>query len=80
MTQGSEEGRSFSVELVSKRHLTRLTADDSVLMEGTLGKLQHAIFVEPEILEVKGTKGVLRLNLTFNEVKNSVRRIGGEKP
>lgn len=63
------EGRDFSVELVSNKHLTRLSANGGVLIEGTLGKLQHALFVEPEILEVKGDCGVLRLNVRKNEIK-----------
>jgi hypothetical protein len=56
------------VELVSKKHLTRLLANGGVLIEGTLGKLQHASFVEPEILEVKGDCGVLRLHVNKNEI------------
>jgi len=80
MTEINKEQRGFSVELVSKKHLARLSADGSVLVEGTLGELQHASFVEPEILEVKGTCGVVRLNLRFNEIKNPIGKIGGEKP
>lgn len=74
--------RDFSIELSSNKHLTRFSTSSNssgVLIEGTLGELQHAYFVEPEILEVKGSCGVLRLNLTFNEVKSSAKKIGGEK-
>jgi hypothetical protein len=62
------EGRDFSIELVSNQHLRRLAANGGVLIEGTLGKLLHACFVEEEILEVKGNCGVLRLNLRKNEI------------
>ncbi len=65
------EERDFSVELSSNKHLTRLSANGGVLIEGTLGKLQHALFVEPEILEVKGDCGVLRLNVRKNEISAS---------
>jgi hypothetical protein len=75
--------RDFSVELASNKNLTRFSTSSNnhggVLIEGTLGKLKHAIFVEPEILEVKGNCGVLRLNLAFNEVKDSVKKVGGEE-
>jgi hypothetical protein len=68
MDRSNEDGRDFSVELISNKHLTRLSANGGVLIEGTLGKLQRACFVEPEILEVKGDCGVLRLNLRKNEI------------
>ncbi len=71
MNRLNEDGRDFSVELNSNKHLTRLSANGGVLIEGTLGKLQHASFVEPEILEVKGDCGVLRLNVRKNEIKSS---------
>jgi hypothetical protein len=82
-TQKNENNeRDFSIELASNRHLTRFSTSSNssgVLIEGTLGKLQHALFVEPEILEVQGSCGVLRLNLTFNEVKDPAKKTGGEE-
>jgi hypothetical protein len=77
--------RDFSIELNSSKHLTRFStssngANDGVLIEGTLGKLQHVSFVEPEVLEVKGSCGVLRLNVRKNEVKDTVKKcVGGDK-
>jgi hypothetical protein len=68
MSVSNEGGRDFSVELVSSKHITRVSANGGVLIEGTLGKLLHASFVEPEILEVKGDCGVLRLNVRKNEI------------
>ena len=81
-TQSGE--RDFSIELVSNRHLTRFSTsqngdESGVLIEGTLGKLEHALFVDPEILEVKGSCGILRLNLMLNEVKESPKKVGGEE-
>ena len=81
MNKSNQDERDFSVELISNKHLTRLSSNGGVLIEGTLGKLQSASFVEPEILEVKGNFGVLRLNLRKNEItlKNSVKKYeGGE--
>ena len=75
--------RDFSVELDSNKHLTRFhtssNKDGGVLIEGTLGEFQHALFVESEILEVKGSCGVLRLNLTFDEIRNQTKKSGGEE-
>jgi len=68
MNRSKEDGRDFSVELTSNKHLTRFSANGGVLIEGTLGKLLNACFVEPEILEVKGDCGVLRINLRKNEI------------
>ena len=62
----------FSVELKSNKQLSSLSAfneaQGGVLIEGTVGKLLYAEFVEPEILEVKGELGVLRLNITRDSI------------
>lgn len=78
-----KNGRDFSIELNSNQNLTRLqTASNGsgsgVLVEGTLGNLQHAVFVESEILEVRGSCGVLRVNLRMSEVKEK-KDDGGDK-
>jgi len=60
----------FSIELTNKHRLSIISTDDKggAVIEGTLGKLQRVSFVEPEILEVKGTFGVLRLHLRSDEI------------
>jgi hypothetical protein len=69
-TQNNE--RFFSVELKSKTSLKSITmtngSSDSVLVEGTIGKLVQVAFVEDVILEVVGEKGVLRINLEQKEL------------
>ena len=71
---GNKE-RVFSVELKSKRHLKNVTltngTDDSVLVEGTIGKLVHATFEDGIVLEVVGKKGTLRLDLGEDEIKKT---------
>lgn len=67
--------RVFSVELKSKNHLKNVTltngSSDSVLVEGTIGKLVQATFAEGVILEVVGKKGVLRIDLGKDEIKKT---------
>jgi len=63
--------RDFSIELASNRHRLSILSTDAnggVIIEGTLGKLKHASFVDPEILEVKGSFGILRLHLRRSEI------------
>ncbi len=68
-----EKERSFSVELKSKANLKNVTlannGHENVLIEGTVGQLQHASFVDGVVLEVVCDKGVLRINLTPDEIK-----------
>jgi hypothetical protein len=65
--------RVFSIELNSRLNLKNLTLTngntDRVLVEGTLGELVCAGFVEGLLLELLGTKGTLRINLTPGELR-----------
>lgn len=67
------EERFFSVELKSKADLKSITvgngSGDSVLVEGTIGELVQAAFMEGVILEIVGRKGTLRINLKKNELR-----------
>ena len=63
----------FSVELNSRANLKNVTLSngnhENVLVEGTIGELQRAEFTEGIVLEVVGNKGILRINLTPDEIK-----------
>jgi hypothetical protein len=65
--------RLFSIELKSKANLknVKMTNDgyDDVLVEGSIGKLLSAEFAEDIVLVVTGDKGILRINLTPEDVK-----------
>jgi len=65
--------RFFSLELKSKANLKNITVNndrnENVLIEGTIGQLQRAAFVESVILEIVGDNGVLRINLSQDEIK-----------
>ncbi|MGE5637439.1 MAG: hypothetical protein ACM3WQ_01925 [Chloroflexota bacterium] len=69
----SKKERVFSVELKSKNSLKNITvangANDTVLVEGTIGELVQAIFAEGIVLEVIGKNGVLRLDLEEQDIK-----------
>lgn len=69
-----EKERFFSIELKSKANLKNVTltngGHENVLIEGTVGQLQHASFVDGIVLEVICDKGVLRINLTPDEIKS----------
>ena len=70
--------RSFSVELKSKASLKNVTLSngnrENVLVEGTIGELQRAEFTEGIVLEVAGDKGILRINITPDEIKQKESR------
>ncbi len=65
--------RSFSIELKSKTNLKNITLNNNIqenaIVEGTIGELEHAGFVEDMVLEVVGGKGVLRIDISENEIK-----------
>ncbi len=69
-----DKERFFSIELKSKANLKNVTlsngAQENVLIEGTVGQLKRASFVDGIVLEVVCDKGVLRINLTEDEIKS----------
>lgn len=70
MMNKRENNHAFSIELESKRYLSLeqpKEVDGSVLVEGTLGELLSREFVEGVMLELKGSKGVLRIDITETE-------------
>lgn len=80
MKTREQNERFFSIELNSKHQIKNLSITEeqkeSTLIEGTIGNLIKAIFNENVILEVTGTKGILRLDLQANEIKVSAQNGG----
>jgi hypothetical protein len=76
-TRGKSKERSFSIELTSKNSLSNVSLTNStrenVLVEGTIGELEHAGFAEGVIMEIVGRKGVLRIEISENEMKQLTR-------
>ena len=65
------KGRVFSIELDSGNALKKVSVPNGkqrVLLEGTIGSLEHARFVEDAILELIGTDGVLRVDLSKEDL------------
>lgn len=63
----------FSIELESKKYLKRIAlpndVEDSILIEGFLGKLETVNIIEDVMLEIKGTNGILRMDLKEEALK-----------
>ena len=76
-----EDERFFSLELKSKTSLRNVTmtngGQENVLVEGSIGELLRAEFSEGIILEVVGDKGVLRINLSPDEIKQKEKQEKG---
>ncbi len=70
--------RGFSVEMASKEHVRSLILSDEsqgkVLFEGNLGELQALEMVEEIVLQVKGTKGTLRIDLGEDEFRKMLEK------
>lgn len=69
--------RVFSIELKSRKDLKNISLSDGrgdgATIEGTIGQRMYARFEEQEVLEVSGTKGVLRVDLGIDEIKGDER-------
>jgi hypothetical protein len=80
---GKIKERGFSVEMTSKKYVRSLIVSNEsqckVLFEGTLGKLQELRMVEEIVLQVKGTKGTLRIDLEVDEFMKMLEKKRGEE-
>ena len=80
------EEHSFSVEMKSERCVRRMSFLDKengkVFFEGFLGELKNVVMVEGVMLEIEGRNGVLKLDITQQEMEkclNSKKVAGGEQ-
>jgi hypothetical protein len=71
--ENKSKERFFSVELKSKVNLKNVTmtngGHENVLVEGSIGELKRAEFADGVVLVVVGDQGILRVNLTQDEIK-----------
>jgi len=66
--------RVFAIELNSRSNVKDVTAPGGtqrVVIEGTIGTLQHAVFVDDAVLELVGSGGVLRVDLSREDLARS---------
>ena len=68
-----EMEHAFSVEMKSKKYVRHISlsneSHDRVLFEGFLGELEELSITEGAVLEVKGANGILRIDLTEDELR-----------
>ena len=72
-------GSVFSVEMKSKSHVRSISISDEthdrVLFEGELGDLEEVAFIGGGMLEVRGSNGVLRVELGQEETEKLMSRM-----
>ena len=72
-------GSVFSVEMKSKSNVRSISISDEthdrVLFEGDLGDLEEVAFIGGGMLEVRGSNGVLRVELGQEETEKLMSRI-----
>ena len=70
------EEHSFSIEMKSENCVRRMSFLDKenghVFLEGFLGKLKNIIIVEDVMLEIEGKNGVIKLDITRQELEKDL--------
>jgi hypothetical protein len=69
---GKMSDHSFSVELNSKNNVKLVALDNdknNTIIEGFLGELLSLNFEENVLLEIKGSNGTLRIDLSLEDLK-----------
>ena len=71
----------FTIELRSRGDVksASLDDDDKVLIEGSIGSLQRARFLEDLVLELTGSRGVLRVDLSVKDLHLRPHKADGSK-
>jgi hypothetical protein len=70
--------QTFSAVLASKKQVKNITLSDNihqkVFFEADIGQLEQVKFTEGLLLEVIGSKGVLRIDLPVETLRNVVEK------
>ncbi len=80
--------RAFSVDLKSRMAVRTVSLGNGrgngVAIEGSLGTLEHVGFLDGTVLEVAGTDGVIRVDLSREELDfpktTPAKAVGGGDP
>ncbi|HEY3420722.1 MAG TPA: hypothetical protein VGK23_09235 [Methanomassiliicoccales archaeon] len=77
-TRIGKDERMFSIELRSKSDVKNISldGDEKIFIEGSLGSLKRAQFVEDLILEVIGSNGELRIDLAIRDLEHPIKSEG----
>ena len=70
--------RVFSIELSSRSDLRSVNLPNEsqhLMMEGTIGVLKRAEFIEDSVLELVGTRGLLRVDLSPLDLPKQYLRV-----
>ena len=72
-------GHVFSVEMKSKMYVRSISisneARNRVLFEGDLGELEEVVLIGGGMLEVRGSNGVLRVELGEDETRRLISQM-----
>ena len=74
----SSVSRGFTAEISSKRYVKNISisneAHDRVLFEGVFGELEELNLVEDNVLEIIGSQGTLRIDITREDLERLLDR------
>ena len=67
---------SFSIQLKNRDHVKNVSLGDEteVLFEGYLGELESLGLIEEAVVEIKGSNGVLRIDLTRDQLMQILQK------
>ena len=72
---------SFSIELTSRNQIKRISipdgSGDRLMVEGSLGELTSMELIEDILLEIKGRGGIMRIELSREELGEALKRKKG---
>ena len=70
------EEHSFSIEIKSERYVKKMSflnkENGHAFLEGFLGKIKNIFVVEDVMLEIEGKNGVLKLDITRQELEKGL--------
>ncbi len=78
MSDHGDDEHAFSIEMRSKDCLSNVCisnkASEPVLIQGELGVIEEICFPEGVHLEIRGSKGIFRLDVDRQEFEKQVRK------
>lgn len=77
--QNGKDERVFTIELKSKENVKNVSVDggERIFIEGSLGVLKRAQFLEDLVLEVIGSNGELRIDLGMKDLQKAESKGAG---